>query len=42
MTGGLADTLNPKQQKFGDLVAEGEPVWRAYQDAGYTAKSKKD
>ena len=38
----LADTLNPKQEKFCQLVAKGEPVYRAYIMAGYVSKTKKD
>ena len=38
----MADTLNAKQEKFCLAVAKGEPIWRAYQSAGYTSQSKKD
>ena len=33
---------NPKREKFATLVAKGTPVWRAYRDAGYESKSRKD
>ena len=33
---------NERREKFATLVAKGTPVWRAYRDAGYVSKSKKD
>jgi phage terminase small subunit len=33
---------NPKQEKFAELVAKGNPVWMAYRDAGFQSKTKKD
>lgn len=38
----MAALPNPKQEKFCQLVAKGEPIWRAYRDAGYASKSQKD
>jgi len=38
----MAGLINPKQEKFAELVAKGNAVWRAYRDAGYTSKSQKD
>ena len=38
----MAILSNPKHEKFCQLVAGGEPIFRAYQLAGYTSKSKKD
>ena len=42
MPGAMAALANPKQEKFCQLVAKGTPVWRAYRDAGYESKTKKD
>lgn len=34
-----ADGLNARQQRFADLILEGRAGWRAYREAGYTART---